>query len=277
PLVAQATDYEAWGGVLREQKWVDLDAKYRYGYQGKYAEKDDETGWNHFELREYDPVIGRWTSKDPVRQYWSPYVGMGNNPIDRIDPDGGYDNPKNWFQRFWNTVTFRGELNKPASISFDAVKMNAQFDENSNTWVDVYESTQVREMAYSIAGQVALENGIGGDLIQEGRKRALRLTNPDSPDNRILDATSAILGQVNESLGEKKMSGIQMTMLGVRFYTMAAVNGVIKDYYIAPKVLKTNPDYYDRKIERLPGPRIDYGGGGTSGDYDSLWRPIFKR
>ncbi|MCA6372851.1 MAG: hypothetical protein IM631_15875, partial [Cytophagales bacterium] len=58
--------------MLREQKWVDLDAKYRYGYQGKYAEKDDETGWNHFELREYDPIIGRWTTKDPEGQFDSP-------------------------------------------------------------------------------------------------------------------------------------------------------------------------------------------------------------
>jgi RHS repeat-associated protein len=90
PLVAQATDYGAWGEVLREQKWVDLDAKYRYGYQGQYAEKDDETGWNHFQLREYDPVIGRWTSKDPKGQYYSPYVGMSNNPVSGVDPDGGY-------------------------------------------------------------------------------------------------------------------------------------------------------------------------------------------
>ncbi len=90
PLVAQATDYEAWGGILREQKWVDLDAKYRYGYQGKYAEKDDETGWNHFELREYDPVIGRWISRDPKKQFFSGYIGMGNNVINKVDPDGGF-------------------------------------------------------------------------------------------------------------------------------------------------------------------------------------------
>ena len=89
PLVAEARDYEAWGGILREQKWVDLDAKYRYGYQGKYAEKDEETGWNHFELREYDPVIGRWTVMDPMKEFASPYVSMGNNPISKVDPNGG--------------------------------------------------------------------------------------------------------------------------------------------------------------------------------------------
>jgi RHS repeat-associated protein len=62
---------------------------YRYGYQGQFAEKDDETGWNHFELREYDPVIGRWLAPDPYSQYWSPYVGMGNEPVRGTDPDGG--------------------------------------------------------------------------------------------------------------------------------------------------------------------------------------------
>ena len=36
----------------------------------------------------YDPVIGRWTTIDPERQYASPYLGMGNNPISGVDPDG---------------------------------------------------------------------------------------------------------------------------------------------------------------------------------------------
>ena len=48
--------------------------KYRYGYQGQFAERDEETGWNHFELREYDPVIGRWLSIDPARQYILSYI-----------------------------------------------------------------------------------------------------------------------------------------------------------------------------------------------------------
>lgn len=62
----------------------------RYGYQGLYAEKDKETGWNNFELRNYDAAIGRWLTTDPYRQYYSPYVGMGNNPINSVDVDGGW-------------------------------------------------------------------------------------------------------------------------------------------------------------------------------------------
>jgi len=64
---------------------------YRYGYQGEFAETDTETGKPAFQLRLYDPRINRWLSPDPMRQYHSPYMAMGNNPISRIDPDGGTD------------------------------------------------------------------------------------------------------------------------------------------------------------------------------------------
>ncbi len=90
-FVVQATDYGVWGDVIREQK-SDI-ASYRYGYQGQFAEKDDETGWNHFELREYDPVIGRWLIPDPYREFWSPYVAFGNNPVNIVDPRGGVTDP----------------------------------------------------------------------------------------------------------------------------------------------------------------------------------------
>lgn len=62
----------------------------RYGYQGLYAEKDKETGWNNFELRNYDAAIGRWLTTDPYGQYHSPYVGMGNNPVSGFDVNGGW-------------------------------------------------------------------------------------------------------------------------------------------------------------------------------------------
>jgi RHS repeat-associated core domain len=86
-IVVQATDYGVWGDLIREQK--SDEALYRYGYQGQFSEKDEETGWNHFELREYDPVIGRWLQKDPMSQFFSPYIGMGNNPVHLTDPRGG--------------------------------------------------------------------------------------------------------------------------------------------------------------------------------------------
>src|SRR5699024_6801559 len=32
---------------------------------------------------------GGWLTVDPYGQYFSPYMGMDNNPVSSIDPDGG--------------------------------------------------------------------------------------------------------------------------------------------------------------------------------------------
>ena len=39
----------------------------------------------------YDGRVGRWMTTDPYSQHHSPYLAMGNNPICRIDIDGGVD------------------------------------------------------------------------------------------------------------------------------------------------------------------------------------------
>ena len=60
---------------------------YRYGYQGEYAEdetKEDGIKSNSFQLRLYNPRLGRWMSPDPYGQYHSPYLAMGNDPIWRV-------------------------------------------------------------------------------------------------------------------------------------------------------------------------------------------------
>jgi RHS repeat-associated protein len=77
-----------YGEIMREWKHADLD-KHRYGYQGDFAEKD----WATFVQKQasltsnsgtYDSKIGRWLVPDPMRQFASPYVGMGNDPINGV-------------------------------------------------------------------------------------------------------------------------------------------------------------------------------------------------
>lgn len=87
PFVAGA-DYYPFGLAMSDREITT--EPYRYGYQGQYSEENETTGWNEFQLRMYDPKYGRWNSTDPYRQYASGYVGMGNNPVSNVDPDGGF-------------------------------------------------------------------------------------------------------------------------------------------------------------------------------------------
>jgi RHS repeat-associated protein len=88
----------------------NVTGDYRYGYQGQFAETDPETGKPAFQLRLYDPRINRWLTTDPYNQYHSPYVGMGNDWVNSIDPDGGY---KTWFGALggWIAGGFQGKIN----------------------------------------------------------------------------------------------------------------------------------------------------------------------
>ncbi len=61
----------------------------KQGYQGSFSEKDDETGYNEFALRSYDPQIGRWIQVDPYDVESGVYNGMINDPVNLFDIDGG--------------------------------------------------------------------------------------------------------------------------------------------------------------------------------------------
>jgi len=84
--VKSYTDYYPFGWTLPGRTYEPN--LYRFGYQGQFAEKDEETGWKQFGLRMWDGRIGRWLTTDIAGQYWSPYLGMGNRPINSIDPNG---------------------------------------------------------------------------------------------------------------------------------------------------------------------------------------------
>ena len=94
--IVAGNDYYPFGLPIVERSYEKQD--YRYDYHSlsrisgrQFAEKDDETGYNAFQLRQYDARIGRWISPDPYGQYASAYVGMGNNPVSGVDPDGGFN------------------------------------------------------------------------------------------------------------------------------------------------------------------------------------------
>ncbi|MEM7107103.1 MAG: HNH/endonuclease VII fold putative polymorphic toxin [Bacteroidota bacterium] len=63
----------------------------RYLFGGKELQTDLDLGWLDFHARQYDPVIGRMLSVDPLTETtyeWTPYRFGFNNPVRYTDPTG---------------------------------------------------------------------------------------------------------------------------------------------------------------------------------------------
>jgi RHS repeat-associated protein len=82
--VVQELAYDAWGRVL-----VDTNPGFQpFGFAGGLY--DPDTGLVRFGARDYDPEVGRWTAKDPVRFEGGVnlYEYGASDPVNRVDPTG---------------------------------------------------------------------------------------------------------------------------------------------------------------------------------------------
>ena len=129
-----ATDYYPFGMIMPARNLTTN--QYRYGYQGQ--EVDPETGKPAFQLRLWDARIGRWLTTDPAGQYASPYMGMGNNPIRKIDPDGA--KADDWYEKLDENGNGTGvydwfdgdfDIQGYQHLGFDVVVNNYDIDGNS--------------------------------------------------------------------------------------------------------------------------------------------------
>ena len=104
-VIKSYADYYPFGEQL-PSRILNSSPPYKYAFQGQ--ELDTETNMEAFQLRLWDGRIGRWLSPDPMGQYASPYLGMGNNPVSMIDPDGGFTegsgDPPGFFGRLFASI-----------------------------------------------------------------------------------------------------------------------------------------------------------------------------
>ena len=81
-------EYDAWGNILSATSSIPALARNRYRFQCR--EWSAATGLVNFRARWYDPVTGRWLSKDPIGLSGglNLYVFCGNDPVNGSDPYG---------------------------------------------------------------------------------------------------------------------------------------------------------------------------------------------
>ena len=90
--------YDAWGNHEAEvasEYYVALANLNPFRYRGYYF--DEETGLYYLQTRYYDPVVGRFISRDSI-EYADPeticglnlYAYCGNNPVMNVDPTGTF-------------------------------------------------------------------------------------------------------------------------------------------------------------------------------------------
>lgn len=85
--VEEASYYYPFGGIFLSTR-SDVQP---YKYNGKELDTEKGLNWYDYGAREYDAVLGRFTTMDPMAEKYysvSPYAYCMNNPVKNIDPDG---------------------------------------------------------------------------------------------------------------------------------------------------------------------------------------------
>ena len=90
--VEQVNHYYPFGGLFGEGLQTSNQP---YRYNGKELDRQLSLDLYDYGARHYDAALGRWLTVDPMAEKYysiSSYAYCGNNPVNRIDPDGmSYD------------------------------------------------------------------------------------------------------------------------------------------------------------------------------------------
>jgi RHS repeat-associated protein len=182
--IKQEIDYDEFGRVLRNTNPDFVP----FGFAGGLSDQD--TGLVHFGARDYDPEIGRWTSKDPILFGGGDtnlYGYVMNDPINFIDPvglwsfsaslylgyGGGISFGRNPDGGFFNTL--RGGVGLGGEFGFDPNGTSPSYNSCSNPGRSIGGYAE----ASAHLGAFELGAGVNSGYSDSGGPYATPLTRPN--------------------------------------------------------------------------------------------------
>ena len=109
--VEQVNHYYSFGGLMGESTGGSTQP---YKYNGKELDRANGLDWYDYGARWYDATRTGWTSVDShCEKYYdvSPYVYCGENPVNRIDPDG-----RDWYRNGDGTLLWSPTVNSQKDL-----------------------------------------------------------------------------------------------------------------------------------------------------------------
>jgi RHS repeat-associated protein len=127
--VAQRIDYDEFGRVLSDTN----PGLQPFGFAGGLYDAD--TGMVRFGARDYDALIGRWASRDPVLFAGAQanlYTYVGNDPVNEVDPSGRskFDKFYNLPKQFWHW--YHRQYKKAGDLDLDEEEAKELYEEWKN-------------------------------------------------------------------------------------------------------------------------------------------------
>ena len=200
--VEETNHYYPFGGIFASSS----NSVQPYKYNGKELDTKNGLNWYDYGARQYDAALGRFTTVDPMTEKYhgvSPYLYCGNNPINRIDPDG-----MDWYENISGDLYWQEGSKKLEGYTNIGSCVSIPWGEDS--YLNFYQNggikaNQVVNAFDLIASNGKLQNqflGKNSPLSEESKSSLF-----NSLNSRSIDAIAKPIGETVVYLGAGEFAG----------------------------------------------------------------------
>lgn len=199
--VEETNHYYPFGGVFANMNNVQP-----YKYNGKEFDSKKGLNWYDYGARHYDAALGRFATVDPMTEKYypvSPHTYCGNNPINRIDPNG-----MDWYKN--SNGEYRWEEGRKKIKGYTNIGSCASIALGEDSYLNFYQNggimaNQAVNAFDLIASSNKLQNlflGEGSPLSEDSKSSLF-----NSLNSRSMDAIARPIGEALVGLGAGELGG----------------------------------------------------------------------